>query len=127
MATGTSTAFYNSINSLLHIGKGKNSKPHTDDEAKGSFRAAAGTAGKQVLDGGAGLETQGGAVLPPDDRAPLGIHETLLEDMVENVLKVEEMRGIADVEKLGSNLLLSAGSLVVGDPELSSLNLGAES
>jgi hypothetical protein len=67
MATGTSTAFKIYINSLFRIGREKKNKPHTDDKAKGGFRAAASTAGEQVLDAGAGLETQGGAVLPPDD------------------------------------------------------------
>jgi len=42
----------------------------------------------------------------------------LLENVVEDVLEVEEMRNIAYVKELGSNLLVSTGRLVVGDPKL---------
>jgi len=91
-----------------------------DDEVECSFRSATSTAGKQVLDGTACLETDGSAVLPPDDRAPLGVHESLLEDMVEDVLEVVEVCPVADIDELGSDLLVGARRLMVGDPELRS-------
>jgi len=96
-----------------------------NDEAKRGLGCASGTAGEQVLDGAAGLQTREGVVLPPGDRAPLGIYEALLEDVVEDVLEVEEVHRVADVEELGGDLLVSAGRLVVGDPEIGSLDLGA--
>jgi hypothetical protein len=40
----------------------------------------------------------------------------LLEDVVENVLEIEEVRGIVDIDELGGDLLMNAGRLVVGDP-----------
>jgi len=98
-----------------------------DDEVKGGFRATASTASEQVVDGGAGLETQGGAVLPPDDRTPLGVYKSLLENVIEDVLEVKEMPGITDVEELSGNLLVDARRLVVGDPELSRVSLRAKS
>jgi hypothetical protein len=68
-------------------------------------------------------------VPPPDDRAPLGIHEILLENVVKDVLKVEDIRGITDAKELGGNLPVGTGvgRLVVGDPELNSLSLRAKS
>jgi len=92
---------------------------------EGSFGGVSGTACEEVLDSVAGFETHGGAVLPPGDGTPLGIHEALLKDVVEDVLEVENVHGVADVEELGSDLLVGAGRLVVGDPELDSLDLGA--
>jgi hypothetical protein len=71
-----------------------------------SFGGAASAAGEKVRDGAAGLQTRGGGVLPPGDRAPLGIHEPLLEDVFEDVLEVEELRRVADVDELGSDLLV---------------------
>jgi len=97
----------------------------TDDEVEGGFGGASGAACEEVLDSVAGLETHGGAVLPPRDGTPLGIHEALLEDVVENVLEVENVGSVADVEELGGDLLVGAGGLVVGDPELGILDLGA--
>jgi len=96
-----------------------------DNEAERGIGRASGTTGEQVLDGAAGLQTHEGVVLPPGDRAPLGINEALLENVVEDVLEVEEAHHVANVDELGSDLLLSAGRLVVGDPEVGSLNLGA--
>lgn len=58
------------------------------------------------------------AVFQPDDRAPLGVDETLLEDVVEEVLEVEELGAIADLDQLCSHRLLRTRRLVVGDPEL---------
>jgi len=79
------------------------------------------------LNGVAGLETDTGAVLPPGNRAPPGVNETLFENVIEDVLEVKEAHEVADVEELGSDLLVSAGRLVIGDPELSRLSLGTES
>lgn len=112
------------INSLFHAGK-KTRKGLTDNEAERGLGRASGTTSEQVLDGAAGLQAHEGVVLPPGDRAPLGIHEALLENVVEDVLEVEEAHHVADVDELGSDLLLSARRLVVGDPELGSLNRGA--
>jgi len=91
-----------------------------DDEVECSFRSATSTADKQVLDGAACLETDGSAVLPPDDRAPLGVHESLLEDVIEDVLEVIQVCPVADIDELGSDLLVGARRLMVGDPELRS-------
>ena len=49
----------------------------------------------------------------------------MVEDVIEDVLEVEEVHRIADVDELGGNLLLSAGRLVISDPEIGSLVLGA--
>jgi hypothetical protein len=49
----------------------------------------------------------------------------LLEDVVEDVLEVKEVRGIADVDELGGHLLVRTGRLVVGDPELRTVDLRA--
>jgi len=98
----------------------------TDDEVDRGLGGGSGTACEYVLDGGAGLQTHRAAVLPPSDGAPLGVYETLLEDIVEDVLEVEDLRGVTDVDKLCGDLLVRAGRLVVGDPELAgSLDLGA--
>src|SRR5260221_14757648 len=48
----------------------------------------------------------------------VGIDEPLLEDVVEDVLEVEEVRGGADVDELRSHLFARARRLVVRDPEL---------
>jgi len=47
--------------------------------------------------------------------------------VIEDVLEVKEAHEVADVEELGSDLLVSAERLVVGDPELSRLRLGTKS
>ena len=95
------------------------------------FRGAPSTACEQVLDSVAILKTHGGTVLPPCDCAPLGVHESLIENMVEDVLKIENVRGVADVEELRPNLwgdlLVGARRLMVGNPEVRSLGLRVES
>jgi len=96
-----------------------------DNKVEGGLRGAAGAAGEQVLDGAAALQTHGGAVLPPGDRAPLGVNEALLEDVVEDVLEVKQVRSVADVDELGSDLLVRTRRLVVGDPELGTLGQSA--
>jgi len=115
------------IESIHYFHIGRKVKLHTDDEAKRGLGGASGTSHEQVLDAAAGLETHTGVVLPPDNRAPLGVHESLLENVVENVLEVEETCGVADVDELGGELLVSAGRLVIGDPELSRLGQVATS
>jgi hypothetical protein len=92
---------------------------------EGGFGSVPGTTCEEVLDSVAGLETHGGAVLPPGDGTPLGVHEALLKDVVEDVLEVEDVDAVADVKELSGGLLVSAGRLVVGDPELGSLDLRA--
>jgi hypothetical protein len=92
---------------------------------EGGFGGVPGTACEEVLDSVAGLETHGGAVLPPGDGTPLGIHEALLKDVIEDVLEVEDVDAVADVKELSGDLLMGAGRLVVGDPELGSLDLRA--
>ena len=47
-----------------------------------------------------------------------GIDEPLLEDVVEDILEVEEVRGVADVDELRSHRFARARRLVVRDPEL---------
>jgi hypothetical protein len=42
--------------------------------------------------------------------------------VVEDVLKVEESHGVADVDELGGDLLVSAGRLMICDPKLSHLS-----
>jgi len=101
-------------------------KSLTDDKVDSGLGGVASTAREQVLDGAAGLQTHSTAVLPPGDRAPLGVNKPLLEDVVEDVLKVEQVRSIADVDKLSSDLLVRTRRLVVGDPELSALGLSAK-
>jgi len=64
------------------------------------------------------LETRGGALLPPSDGAPLGVDESLLEDVVEDVLEVEEVQGVGDADKLRRQLLVRARRQLVRDPEL---------
>jgi len=96
-----------------------------DNKMERGLGGAASAAREQVLDGAAGLQTRGGAVLPPGDGAPLGVDESLLEDVVEDVLKVEQMRSVADIDELSSDLLLRTRRLVVGDPELRDMGLSA--
>ena len=97
----------------------------TEDEVEGSFGGVSGTAYEEVLDSVAGLETHGGAVLPPGDGTPLGIHKALLENVVEDVLEIEDVGAVADVEELCGDLFVGAGRLVVGDPKLGLLSLRA--
>lgn len=101
-------------------------RPRTDNEVERGLGGAASAAREQVLDGAAALQTRGGAVLPPGDGTPLGINETLLEDVVEDILKVEQVRGVADIDELSSDLLLCTRRLVVGNPELRTLGLSAK-
>jgi len=91
-----------------------------------SFGGAAGATREQVRDGATSLQARGGAVLPPGDGAPLGVDEPLLEDVIEDVLEVEQLRRVADVDELGSDLLVRTRRLVVGDPELGTLDLRAK-
>ena len=59
------------------------------------------------------LESRGGAFLPPrSDRAPLGVGESLLKDVIEDTLVVEPARPIADIDQLGRRRLLSTRHLV---------------
>lgn len=97
-----------------------------DNKVKRGLGGAASAAREQVLDVAAGLQTYGGAVLPPRDGAPLGVDESLLEDVIEDVLKVEQVRGVADIDELSGNLLVRTRRLVVGDPELRTLGLSAK-
>jgi hypothetical protein len=62
------------------------------------------------------LEAHSVAILPPDDRTTLGIHEPLLKDAVEDVLEVEKAP-FADIDKLRSHLLVRARCLVISNPE----------
>jgi len=64
------------------------------------------------------LEARRGAFLPPGDGTPFRVDEALLEDVVEDVLEVEEVRGVADVDELRGHLFARARRLVVRDPEL---------
>jgi len=96
-----------------------------DNKVERGLGGAASAAHEQILDGTASLQTRGGAVLPPGDGAPLAVDESLLEDVIEDVLKVEQVRSVADIDKLGSDLLLRTRRLVVGDPELRTLGLSA--
>ena len=50
----------------------------------------------------------------------------MLEDVIEDVLKVEQLRGVADIDELGSDLLVRARRLMVGDPKLGTLELRAK-
>lgn len=90
----------------------------TDDETQRRRGAASRAAREQLLHGLARLEARRGAFLPPGDGTPFGIDEPLLEDVVEDVFEVEEVRAVADVDKLRGHLLARAGRLVVRDPEL---------
>ena len=101
-------------------------RPRTDNKVERSLGGAASAAREQVLDGAAGLQAHGRAVLPPGDGAPLGVDVSLLEDVVEDVLKVEKVRGVADIDELSSDLLVRTRRLVVGDPELGILGLSAD-
>jgi hypothetical protein len=96
----------------------------TDDKVQSSLWGGSSTASEQVLDSGTSLDAHRGAVLPPGDRAPLGIYKSLIENVVEDVFEIEEVRRVADIEKLCGNLLVGAGRLMVGDPEFVTLGLG---
>ncbi len=96
----------------------KGTHHRTDDEPQRRRRAASRAAREQLLHGVARLEAHRGAFLPPGDGTPCGIDEPLLEDLVEDVLEVEEVRGVADVDELCSHLFARARRLVVRDPEL---------
>lgn len=98
-------------------------QPLTNDETQRRCGAVSDTTREQLLDGVARLEARGGALLPPSDRAPLGVHESLLKDVVEDILEVEQARDIVDVDELGGDLLVNARRLVVRDPELGRLTL----
>ena len=50
----------------------------------------------------------------------------MLEDVIENVLEVEQLRGIADVDELSGDLLVRARRLVVGDPKLGTRGMRAK-
>ena len=97
----------------------------TDNKVERGLGSATSATREQVLDGAAGLQAHGRAILPPGDGAPLAIDESLLEDIVEDVLKVEQVRSLADIDELGGDLLLGTRRLVVGDPELGTLGLSA--
>jgi hypothetical protein len=64
------------------------------------------------------FETRRGTFLPPRYGAPLGIHEPLLENVVEDVLEVKQLRGVADVDKLRGHLPMHTRRLVVRDPKI---------
>jgi hypothetical protein len=66
----------------------------------------------------------GGAFLPPSDRVPLGVDESLLKDVIEDTLVVEPARPIADIDQLGRRRLLSTRHLVVRNP-MSRTTMGA--
>src|SRR5260221_6988402 len=68
---------------------------------------------EQLLDGVAHLEARQGAFFPPSNGTPLRIDEPLLEDVVEDVLEVEEVRGVANVDELRGHLFSCARRLVV--------------
>jgi len=97
-----------------------------DNKVERGLGGVASAAREQVLDGGAGLQTGGGAVLPPGDGTPLRVDESLLEDVIEDILKVEKVRSLADIDELSSDLLVRTRRLVVGDPELRTLGLSAK-
>ena len=92
---------------------------------KRGLGGATSAAREQVLDGAACLQTDGRAVLPPGDGAPLGVDKSLLEDVIEDVLKVKQVRNVADIDELSGNLLVRTRRLVVGDPELRTLGWSA--
>jgi hypothetical protein len=50
-----------------------------------------------------------------------------MENMVEDVLEIENVHGVADVEELWGDLLVGARRLMEGDPEVRSPGLGLES
>ena len=72
----------------------------TNDETQRRRRAASRAAREQLLHGVARLEACRGAFLSPGDGTPFRIDEPLLEDVVEDVLEVEEVRGVGDVDEL---------------------------
>ena len=106
------------VNSHIYDTTKKQVTHRTDDETERRRRAAPRAAREQLLDGVARLEARRGAFLPPGDGTPFRIDEALLEDVVEDVLEVEEVRGVADVDELRGHLFARAGRLVVRDPEL---------
>jgi hypothetical protein len=91
---------------------------HTYDEAKRGRGGTSGAASKQVLDACARLEPRGRAFLPPGDGAPLRVHESLLKDVVEDILEVEQGCPVPDINELCGHGPLCARRLVVRDPEL---------
>ncbi len=87
--------------------------PTTDDKTQRRRGAASCAACEQPLDGVARLEARRGAFFPPSNGTPCRIDKPLLEDMVEDVLNVEELRGVADVDELRSDLFTCMRCLVV--------------
>ena len=85
------------------------------DETQRRRRTASRAAREQLLHGVARLEARRGAFLPPGDGTLFRIDEPLLEDVVEDVLEVEEVRGVADVDELRGHLFARARRLVVRD------------
>ena len=71
-------------------------------------RATSRAAREQLLHGVARLEARRGAFLPPGDGTPFRIDEPLPEDVVEDVLEVEEVRGVADVDERRGHLFARA-------------------
>ena len=116
MAAGMSAT--NQVPSIHHSLTKKGTHHRTNDETQRRRRAASRAAREQLLHGAARLEARRGAFLPPGDGTPFGIDGPLLEDVVEDVLEVEEVRGVADVDELRSHLFARARRLVVRDPEL---------
>jgi len=76
----------------------------TNDKTQRRHRAASRAAREQLLHGVARLEARRSAFLPPGDGTPFRTDELLLEDVVEDVLEVEEVRGVADVDELRGHL-----------------------
>ena len=91
---------------------------HTYDKAKRGRGGASGAASKQLLDVVARLEPLGRAFLPPGDGTPLWIYESLLKDVVEDILEVDQGCPVADINELCGHRLLCPRRLVVRDPEL---------
>jgi len=85
------------------------------DETKRGRGGVSNAASEQILDGVARLETRGSAFLPPGDGAPLRVHESLLEDVIEDIL---EIKHVGDVNELCGHSPLRTRRLVVGDPEI---------
>lgn len=91
---------------------------HTYDKTKRGRGGISDSTSEQVLDGVASLEPCRGAFFPPGDGTPFWVHESLLEDMVEDILEIDQGRPVADVNELCGHRPLRARRLVVGDPEL---------
>ena len=51
----------------------------------------------------------------------------MIQNVVEDVLEVENVRGVANVEEPCGDMLVGARRLVVGNPELGGLGSRAES